>query len=198
MDRLTVMALFFSSLVSLAPAGGEEPVGARDFASSSYMYIYCNRFPGNSYCANRFTKEGQVKSIIRDGGSNLSGDGLSTLTEGKEYIGKDLPAYVDSSDHASTKDPAKPTESSRGGERAGGDSKAAINSKSHLVKWIKDVHGVELSGTEYSPAELADIYTRLMWCSKIRKELGDECDYQGSSSDELRARYESAKKSKVR
>lgn len=67
-----------------------------------------------------------------------------------------------------------------------------INSKDYLIKWIKDIYGVEVA-SNHTEAEIADMYTRLMWCSTIQKELNEECDYRINSSDELRARYETAK-----
>lgn len=67
-----------------------------------------------------------------------------------------------------------------------------INSKDYLIKWIKDIYGVDVASL-HSEAEIADIYTRLMWCSTIQKELSEKCDYRINSSDELRARYETAK-----
>lgn len=193
MDKITVVVLLFSSLVFLAPASVGESVGAQDSTpSSSYMYIYCKRFPGNSYCANRFTREGQVKSIIRYEGKK--DDGLSALAENNEYGVDKLPSYGDSSRKASSAARPMSTLSNEVREHGVSGAKVAINSKSYLIKWIEDIYGVKLSGDGYSAAELAEIYTRLMWCNTIRKELGEECDYMGSSSDDLRARYESAKK----
>lgn len=66
-----------------------------------------------------------------------------------------------------------------------------INGKGYLIGWIRDMYGVELDWDAYSEAALADVYSRLMWCSTIQNELGEECDYTSSSTEELRARYES-------
>jgi len=68
----------------------------------------------------------------------------------------------------------------------------AINSKSYLVSWIRDMYNIELNWNEYSEAELADLYSRLMWCSTIQNDLGERCDYMNSSTEELRARYEAS------
>jgi len=68
-----------------------------------------------------------------------------------------------------------------------------VTTNTYLLDWIKHTYGVDLNGEHLSAAELAEIYTRLMWCSNIENEFNQSCDYKNSTSEELRQRYESLK-----
>ncbi len=160
--------------------------------SPFYMYFYCKK-TNNPYCGDTYTKSFYINYLLKY--RNLNSLSIPQTTPGTTSNPKSNPTS-----------PNRENQSLQTRNKQSTDIKVnaslnptidlqpgPINSRSYLNKWIKESFGVELNSRNYNTAQLADIYTRLMWCGKIHKELKQPCDYGKESTEELRKMYESLK-----
>lgn len=160
--------------------------------SPFYMYFYCKK-TNNPYCGDAYTKSFYINYLLKY--KSLNSFSVPQTASGTTANPKSNPTSPNRENQSLQTLNKQPT-----GIRVNTSlnqtldiQPGPINSRSYLNKWIKESFGVELNSRNYNIAQLADIYTRLMWCGKIHKELKQPCDYGKESTEELRKMYESLK-----
>ena len=158
----------------------------------SYMYFYCKK-TNNPYCGGAYSKSFYINYLLK----NKNPDFFSAPQSASETTAnsKSNPTPLNKENASLPTLHTQPTsiKANASLNQILYSEPSSINSRSYLAKWIKESFGVELNSRSYSTAQLADIYTRLIWCGKIQKDLKQPCDCTKESTEELQKTYESLK-----
>ncbi len=171
-------ALLMAAALIAAPASAsaDDTASPESARTTHYMYMYCKRSPDNPLCKRLFSREIYTQRLLQE---RLRASAASK------------PPYTAP---ASTDQPSPPVPASevvQAPVALGGESRPVpINSTRYLEDWIKRTFGIEPPGRLDAP-QLAELFTKLMWCSRIGALAPETpCDYEGRSPEELRRSYE--------